>query len=136
MANTNAKQKDIHDVRSLIENKFDGLKTSLEFSQGELGEIKKNVEIVLGLMKRVDELERQNEEKDNKIITLEGRINDLEQYSRINDIVVTGLKIKPQSYAKAAVSSGRGDVFNEEDNQSVEQQLIKFLQSNEILVNE
>ena len=69
-------------------------------------------------------------------LSLSLRNNDLEQYSRINDIVVTGLKIKPQSYAKAAVSSGRGDVFNEEDNQSVEQQLIKFLQSNEILVNE
>lgn len=66
MANTNAKQRDIKEVRRLIENKFDGLKTSLEFSQGELSEIKHNIEMVVGLIQRVVELERQNRQKDTK----------------------------------------------------------------------
>lgn len=51
MANTNGKLRDIQEVRSLIENKFDGLKSSLELSQGELSEIKKNVEMVVGLIR-------------------------------------------------------------------------------------
>jgi hypothetical protein len=41
-----------------------------------------SIEMVFGFMKRVDE--RQNKDNDEKIVIMEGRINDLEQYSRIN----------------------------------------------------
>jgi hypothetical protein len=56
-----------------------------------------SIEMVFGFMKRVDE--RQNKDNDEKIVIMEGRINDLEQYSRINYTVVIGLKTKPQSRA-------------------------------------
>lgn len=48
---------------------------------------------------------------------------------------MTGLKTKPQSYAKAVAKFQNGEP-EQEDNESVEQQLIKFLQSNHVQVNE
>lgn len=48
---------------------------------------------------------------------------------------MTGLKTKPHSYAKA-VAKLQNEEPDQEDNESVEQQLIKFLQSNHVQVNE
>lgn len=48
---------------------------------------------------------------------------------------MTGLKTKPQSYAKAVAKLQNGEP-DQDDNESVEQQLIKFLQSNHVQVNE
>lgn len=58
-------------------------------------------------MDEVKRLKVLNMEKDKNISELERRVDNLEQYSRMNDIVITGLKIKPRSYARAAA----GDKF-------------------------
>lgn len=52
---------------------------------------------------------------------------DLEQYTRMNDVIVSGLKIKPRSYARAVTT----DHVREPDGSvadSVEQQVSAFLQ--------
>ncbi|KAK7939950.1 hypothetical protein WMY93_003276 [Mugilogobius chulae] len=77
-------------------------------------------------MLEVKQLKLQNEEKDKRIAALEGRIADLEQYSRINDVVITGLDIKPRSYARAAASQGEP---TQPDLDSTENQVITFLNS-------
>ena len=64
---------------------------------------------------------------------LENQVEDLEQYTRINNIIVTELQIKPQSYA-GVVARGGGEEQNEEDANSVEQQMTAFLHSKGIEV--
>ncbi len=49
-----------------------------------------------------------------RIAFLENRVEDLEPYTRINNIIVTGLQIKPRSYA-GAVTGGDGEEQNEEE---------------------
>lgn len=50
------------------------------------------------------------------------RVAELEQGTRINDIIVTGLVLKPQSDAKAVVPENDKKP-SEQDSNSVEQQL-------------
>ena len=47
---------------------------------------------LLGLMEEVRELKLAIKEKDIKIADLERRIDDLEQYSRVEDLIISGLK--------------------------------------------
>ncbi|KAL7382808.1 hypothetical protein ABVT39_027930 [Epinephelus coioides] len=86
----------------------------------------------MNLMEEIKELKRQNAEKDRKISMLEGRVADLEQYSRMNDLIISGLDIKPRSYARAA--SREGEV-TEADQDSLEQQVIVFLDSKGITLD-
>ncbi|CAL8378735.1 unnamed protein product [Boreogadus saida] len=50
-------------------------------------------------------LKIKNMEKDTKITLLENRVDDLEQYSRMNDLIISGLRTKHRSYARAAAAS-------------------------------
>ncbi len=59
---------------------------------------------------------------------LETRVVDLEQYTRMNDIIVTGLEVKPHSYARAVMTLIEGET-SEQDDTSVEQQVTAFLHS-------
>ncbi|KAK7881533.1 hypothetical protein WMY93_029942 [Mugilogobius chulae] len=104
------------------------IKKSLNFITEETTAIKNQQQQLLRLMEEVKQLRLQNAEKDKKIAELERRVEDLEQYSRINDVVVTGLKIKPRSYAKAVAANNGGEP-EEADMLSVEQQVAAFLES-------
>ena len=48
--------------------------------------------------------EIQNIKKDKKITFLENRVADLEQYTRMNDLIISGLKTRHRSYARAAAA--------------------------------
>lgn len=98
----------------------------------EITNISKQQKVIMNLMDEVKELKRQNYEKDKKISMLEGRIADLEQYSRMNDLIVSGLDTKPRSYSKAA--AGEGEV-TDADQESLEQQVIVFLGSKGIILD-
>ncbi|KAJ8401986.1 hypothetical protein AAFF_G00372210, partial [Aldrovandia affinis] len=63
---------------------------------------------ILELVEEVNALRIQNAEKDRRLDYLENRVADLEQYTRMNDIIVTGLRIKPRSYAKAVTADHGG----------------------------
>ncbi|KAJ8383514.1 hypothetical protein AAFF_G00220310 [Aldrovandia affinis] len=84
--------------------------------------------MILDLVGEVKALRLLNAEKDKKIAFLEKRVDDLEQYTRMNDIIVTGLETKPRTYARAAVR-GTGEEPNEEDISTVENEMTAFLQS-------
>lgn len=53
---------------------------------------------------------------------------DLEQYTRMNDVIVTGLQTKPWSYTQAVVTANGGEP-DEQDTNSTEQQMAAFLRS-------
>lgn len=116
----------------LVENMED-LKRSLDFVHEEVSAIRVQQRSILELMEEVKALRLQNIEKEKRIASLEERVADLEQYTRTNDIIVTGLYIKPRSYARAV--SREGEEHSEETAQSAEQQLTSFLHSKGIEVN-
>ena len=72
-------------------------------------------------------------EKDKKIAALESRVDEMEQYSRLNNIIVAGLVTKPRSYARAAAANAEEPT--EEDIESIEQQVITFMDSKGININ-
>lgn len=74
--------------------------------------------------------------KDEKIAMLEKRIDDLEQHTRMNDLIITGLETKHRTYARVAdPEAGVLDANALEiETQSLEQQVVSFLVSKDIEV--
>lgn len=108
------------------------IRKSLDFLLSETAAIKEQQKQILNLMEEVKQLRLQNVEKGKKIEELERRVEELEQYTRINDVVVTGLKIKPRSYARAVADDGAD---TEEREASAEQQVATFLGSKGIVLD-
>lgn len=81
-------QKKLSDVAEEI----DDIKVTLDFLKTQLTEVKEQQIHILDLVKEVQSLRIQNVEMDTKIVQL---VADLEQYSRMNDIIITGLTVKP-----------------------------------------
>lgn len=67
----------------------------------------------------------QNTKKDKRIVDLKRRVDGLEQYSRLNDVVTTGLQIK----CAHAVTADSGGEPGELEVNSAEQQGAAFLYS-------
>ncbi|KAI9547192.1 hypothetical protein NQZ68_020013 [Dissostichus eleginoides] len=76
------------------------IKKSLHFLAEEMSAVRLQQKNILDLVIEVKELRIQNAEKDKRITYLESRVEDLEQYNRMNNIIVTGLNITPPSYAR------------------------------------
>ncbi|TDH13656.1 hypothetical protein EPR50_G00036790 [Perca flavescens] len=106
---------------------IDDIKRSLDFLSEEITAVRLQQKAILEL---VVEVQLQNQEKDKRLAFLKNRVADLEQYTRMNDVIVTGLKIKPWSYARAAtVTTDHDREPGESVSDSVEQQVAAFLQS-------
>lgn len=108
-------------------DEFDEIKKSLDFLTEEISAIRLQQKSILDLVEEVKALRTQNVEKEKRITYLERRVADLEQYSRMNDVIVTGLHIKPRSYARAVAADNGGECGEIEAN-STEQQVAAFLQ--------
>lgn len=111
------------------------IKQSLNFMSGEIAKIAKQQNTIMNMMGEIRELKRQNEEKENKIRMLETRVADLEQYSRINDVIISGLETRHRSYASAAAGATNEDPPDTELI-SLEQQVLRFFDSKGISVEE
>lgn len=107
------------------------IRKTLDFLSQDITAIKTKQDKILKLVEEVTELRMRIEEKDRKIAALERKVDDLEQYSRLNDVIVTGLKIKPRSYAHA-VSAGSVEQPSEPEVSSAEQQVVAFLATRDI----
>ncbi|KAK5910563.1 hypothetical protein CesoFtcFv8_004387 [Champsocephalus esox] len=103
----------------------DEIKKSLDFLAGEISAVRLQKKGTLDLVEEVKILQIQNAEKDKRLEYLENRVEDLEQYTRINDVIITGLKVKPRSYARA-VGADAGGEPGELDASSTEQQVAAF----------
>ncbi|KAI9531117.1 hypothetical protein NQZ68_000612 [Dissostichus eleginoides] len=88
----------------------------------------------MSLVEEVKALRLENSEKEKRIFSLENRVDELEQYTRINNIIITGLETKSRSYARAATRMTGGDT-SEEDATSVELQVTAFLNSKGIEID-
>lgn len=110
------------------------IKQSLNFMSEEITKVAKQQTQLLGLMEEVRELKKTVLEKDKEISLLERRMNELEQYTRMDNVIVSGLNIRHRSYARAAAGAGgRGgedDTMGEIN--SLEQQVLQFFTSKDI----
>ncbi len=120
--------------KALTAEEGDELKKTLEFLAEEISAVKQQQKGLLGLLEEVEALWIQNAEEDRRLVDVENRVADLEQYSRINDDIVIGLRIKPRSYARAVTADNRGEPC-EQDDRSAEQQVAAFLHSKGIEVD-
>lgn len=80
-------------------------KATLETLQASILELtrahQRDSKIINQLLTKITGIEHQVQEKDKKIKELESRIDDLEQYSRKDDLIITGMKVE-RSYARVA----------------------------------
>lgn len=115
-------------------DKVEDLKKSMDFLSEEVTTVSKQQKQIMVLLEKVKALKLKSEEKDKKIAFLENRVSELEQFTRMNDIIVSGLETKPRSYARA-VSRMENNEPNEKDEQSADDQVTTFLQSKGIKVD-
>lgn len=104
----------------------DELRKALESLNEDVADIRKDQKKILELFEEVKKLRKENQEKDRMIVELEKRVDDLEQYTRMNDVIITGLQIKPRSYANAVSNENNGEP-GEEETRSTERQVSSFL---------
>lgn len=121
---------------SAIKSQLSNVESALNFTTKQVDDLATVSELKVQLTKlerEIGTLKSEVNKKDARIAELEKRLDNQEQYSRKNDVVVTGLRIKPRSFA-SAVASGtqQGELSNKESEavaESVEQQLVGFLNS-------
>lgn len=105
----------------------------------------KQTELV-SLMTEVHKLKEKLAEKEKKITELEGkvenlgklekRVQDLELFTRKEDVIISGMDIKPRTYAAAALSGAGGEEgLRLEDQVSLETQVINFMKSKGIFLD-
>lgn len=128
------------------------LKNSIDKLILEVASVKDKQSEILQLVKKLEELQEQIKRKDEIIGALEIRtealenrvadLEQLEQYSRMNDVIITGLAIKPRSYARAVESDGMRNeagasnaASEEKEVSSTEQQVAAFMDSNGIVID-
>ncbi|ROL41279.1 hypothetical protein DPX16_5388 [Anabarilius grahami] len=115
-------------------DEIEEIKKSLDFLCEEIMTVSKQQKMIMDLMSEVKELKKQNQEKDKRIASLEYRVADLEQYTRMNDIVVSGLETRPRSYARAVTTTVGGEL-TDLDMDSMEQQVTAFFHSKGISIS-
>ena len=81
------------------------IKKSLDHINNRLDDLSQCKSEVSELLQLVRQLKHKNEEKDKRILLLESCIDDLEQYTRMDDVIISGLKTNHKSYARAASPS-------------------------------
>lgn len=74
-----------------VEKELEDIRKSLNFMSDELGKVTKQQAVLLDLMD-VKQLKNLVKQKDKKIEGLERRIDDLEQYTRMEDFIISRLE--------------------------------------------
>lgn len=115
------------------------IKETLNRLSGEISQVSTQQATLMGLMNEVKELKeklvKKEEEmeaklkvRDLRIDSLEKRLNDLEQYTRKEDVIISGLKTSHRTFA-GAVADRHGDESSIEEQLSLECQVIHYFES-------
>ena len=98
----------------------------------------KRIDTIAEIVEEIKELKRLNKEKDVKITELEARVEAMEQYSRVDNIVISGFKPNYSSYSRAVAydqDSENHEHAVEQEQSSLEDQIVGFLQDNDIPID-
>ncbi|KAK7925751.1 hypothetical protein WMY93_008061 [Mugilogobius chulae] len=120
-----------------MDEELQEIQKSLNYMSGEISKVAEQQQKLLALVTEVAELKEIIKAKDAVICGLERRIDDLEQYTRMEDIIVSGLETMHRSYARAIATDTtqeHGADAPSEEQQTLERQVIKFLESKHIKV--
>lgn len=113
-----------------LQRDLEEMKESMNMMSGEMATLTKQQSIITDLLSEIKQLKRLNMEQEQRIDFLENRLADLEQYSRMNDVIISGLKVRPRSYLQAVKGARtENDTGHEE---TTEEQVTAFLQSKNI----
>ena len=93
---------------------------------------------IADLMQEVKHLREVNARQQVKIESLEDRVDELEQYTRKDDLIITGLKVKHRSYARAASGDGdeAGGAAPPSELNQLECKVVEFFESKDMQVNQ
>lgn len=111
------------------------IKLSLNFMSEEISKVAKQQSVLIGLMEEVKELKIKLIEKDKKITVLERRVDELEQYTRMEDVIMSGLSTRHRSYARMVAEEGNQGGETHKETYTIEQQVVHFLESKNIVVD-
>ena len=100
MSRTAKKQPGENSLTSAEELK--DIKENLSSLSLDVAEVLKNQKQMQQLFGTIQNLQKELKQKDEKILQLEEKIDDLEQCTRKDDIVIAGLQTRHLSYARAA----------------------------------
>ena len=115
MSRTTKRQFGENSLTSAEELKY--IKENLSSLSMDVAEVLRNQKQMQQLIGTIQNLQKELKQKDEKILQLEERIDDLEQYTRKDDIVIAGLQTRHLSYSRAAI---RGDDAHGENASSTE----------------
>ena len=112
-----------------VEEELEEIRKSLNvFMSDELSKVAKQQGMLHDLMDEIKQLKNLIKEKDKKIDSLERRIEDFEQYTRMDDLIINGLETHHWTYARTTAGGGKdGEDAPAEELQTLEQQVMKFL---------
>ena len=123
-----------------MEDDIEEIKKSMKRMAEELTSVRKEVTSVgekqtelTQLVAEITELKLLVKEKDEKIIDLQSKVEELQQYTRREDVVINGLDLKARSYSRVVVTGGHvAEDAQPEDLITLEMQVISFLKSKDI----
>lgn len=87
---------------------------------------------LLDLLEEVRQLKAVIKEKDKKIEEFEKRVDDLEQFTRMDDLVISGLEMTHHTYSRITARDKEGEDALNAELQTLEHQVIQFLDNKEI----
>ena len=132
-----AKQSDKPELADVLEP--DAISIAKELTlEDKIDHLYKRVEQLVVYAHEITSLKAENAEKDRKIKTLEQRIDSLEQYTRRDDIVITGFRTAPVPLSRVvaeSVNEQRNEDAPQNVQESVEDQIVTFLNDNGIPLN-
>lgn len=114
------------------------IKRSLNVLSKDIATVTQQQAKIVTLLDEVKKLKELLSEKDKIISGLERRIDDLEQHTRMEEVIINGLETKHRSYARVAASSTSGMEGQDappEELQTLEQQVGVFLTTKNIIIN-
>ncbi len=121
-------------ISTVVEDELEEIRKSLNFMSDELSKVAKQQTMLLDLMDEVKQLKNLVKEKDKKIEGLERRIDELEQYTRMEDLIISGLETKHRTYASTVARDRGGEGALPEELQTLEKQVIKFFESQNMII--
>ncbi len=90
---------------------------------------------ISGLVEDVRKLNNPLALKDEKIAELEKRVDELEQYTRKEDVIISGLKTTHHTYSNVIRGESSGADLGEGEKQRLEEQVIQFFNRNDISIH-
>ena len=99
----------------------------------DITKIVKGQSCIQDLLRTIQALQKENEMKDIRIKMLEDRIDDLEQYSKMDNLVISGLDVQYRTYARTGCNLSI-DSYAIQEAGTLEENVLAFLNNHNIHV--